>query len=407
MLQVKTPEEVLEIIRNEFAPMDLPSEPISLYLSHGRILASDLSGREYVPDFDRSTVDGYAVRSSDTFGCSESIPAVLTLKEKIPMGSSPVFPLSKECCSYIPTGGKLPENADCVIMQEYTEDYGDGTVGMMKAGAPGDNVIFRGDDTRPGKVILKKGRRLSSRDIGVLAALGITKVPAVPKLKVGILSTGDELVPPEEPVSDGQIRDINSAMLASLFSAWGADVRLYGIIKDEEALLLQKLSEALPDCDAVIISGGSSAGEKDACARCMETIGEILLHGIAIKPGKPTIIGRAGQKPLIGLPGHPAAAWLIAKLFVIPLFDRLAGIDKAFYPVRAKLTENVAANHGRAYVCACRLEKDETGFLAHPVRSKSGLITSLSQSDGFFYVERDCEGLAGNTEINVFLYEDR
>ena len=294
-----------------------------------------------------------------------------------------------------------------MIIQEYAEEYGDGTVGFCKSAAPGDNIIFKGDDIFPGKTILKKGQRLSSREIGVLASLGIVTVPVCPQPVIGLLSTGDELIAPEEPLAEGKIRDINSSMLSALFTGWGAKVRFYGILPDEEQILQDTMAKALAECDAVVVSGGSSAGEKDNCARCIDTLGELLLHGIAIKPGKPTIIGRNKEKPLIGLPGHPGAAWFMAKMFILPLFDRLLGIENRVFPIKATLSEKVGANHGRAYLCACRLEQDGDVLLAHPMRSKSGLITSLSETDGYFCVSRDCEGYAKGSEIQVYIYEDR
>lgn len=407
MLQVKAPEEIPGIIYDEFREIFPLSEHISLSDCPGRILAEDIVASEYVPGFDRSTVDGYAVRSSDTFGCSESIPAVLNVSGEVIMGEAPAFELKKGCCAYIPTGGELPGGADCAVMIEHTENYGDGTVGIFRSGAPGMNVIYRGDDIYPGKVILKKGHVLDGAAIGALAAIGKSGVPVVRSLRVGIISTGDEVIPVNEVPKGSQIRDVNSHMLAALCACCGAAAVNYGIVKDDKDLLSEALRKAADECDAVILSGGSSAGQKDAAAECIEQFGPLLLHGIAVKPGKPTILGRSGNKPLIGLPGHPAAAWYIANLLVIPLFDRLTGRVRTNVPVKALLTENISANHGRAQFCPCRLERDGGVLYAHPVRSKSGLITQLTGSDGYFMIDRDCEGLAKGTEVEITLYEVR
>lgn len=404
MLQVKTPEETWELIIREFDRFTDRTERVPFTEAAGRILAENICAQEYVPGFDRSTVDGYALRASDTFGCSESIPAILTVTHEVLMGESAEFELKKGSCAAIPTGGALPSGADCTVMIEYTEDYGDGTIGVMKAGAPGENVIFKGDDVYPGKTVLEKGRKITPADIGAFAAMGICDVPVVPRLKVGILSTGDELIPPEEIPLEGQIRDVNSGMLAALFACWGAEVVQYGIIRDEKELLLETVRSALQECDALVISGGSSVGTRDAAAYCIESVGEILLHGIAIKPGKPTLLGKAGKKPVIGLPGHPAAAWFIARLFVLPIFDRLSGCAEETYTLQAVLDENISANHGRAQVCACTLEKKDGVLVAHPVHSKSGLITQLTRTDGFFVIDRDCEGLAKGAKIQVIRY---
>ena len=400
MLYVKTPEDVLALIESEFSAV-APAELVSLGCAMGRVLAEDIAAAEYVPDFDRSTVDGYAVRAGDTFGCTDAIPAILPLQGEVLMGEGADFALNPGECVAVPTGGAVPAGADSVVMIEYTEDYGDGTIGISKSAAPGQNMIFRGDDVYPGKVILKKGRVLSSQDIGALAAIGRVQVPVVKKLTVGVISTGDELVPPEESPKAGQVRDVNSPMLEAMLGAFGVNVINYGIVIDEEALLSEKVTKAVSECDAVLLSGGSSVGVKDAACRIIESMGELLLHGIAIKPGKPTILGKAGRKPLVGLPGHPVAAYFITKLFILPLLSRLMGRKQENYTTTAKVTESVSANHGRAQVHCCRLERRADGLWAIPIRGKSGLITTLAGAEGYFVIDRDCEGLPKGAEIQV------
>ena len=400
MLYVKTPEDVLALIKEEFSPLG-QGETVSLSAAMGRILAEDIAAGEYVPNFDRSTVDGFAVRARDTFGCTDAIPAILPLQQTVQMGQGADFPLNAEACVAVPTGGAVPKGADSVVMLEYTEDYGDGTIGISRPVAPGENMIFRGDDVFPGKVILQKGRVLSSADIGALAAIGRVRVPVVKKLTVGVISTGDELVPPEVQPCPGQIRDVNSPMLEAMLTAFGCHVINYGIVIDDEALLTQKVRQAAAECDAVLLSGGSSVGVKDAACRIIESMGRLLLHGIAIKPGKPTILGKAGPKPLVGLPGHPVAAYFITKLFVLPLLGRLSGRDMTAFTVTAKVTESISANHGRAQYHCCRLIPRDGEVWAEPIRGKSGLITTLAGADGYFCIDRDCEGLPKNAEIQV------
>ena len=400
MLYVKTPEEVLALIKEEFSPLG-QTELVSLSDSLGRILAENIAAEEYVPDFDRSTVDGYAVRASDTFGCTDAIPAILPLQQTVRMGEDADFSLNAGECVAVPTGGAVPKDADGVVMMEYTEDYGDGTIGVSKPAAPGQNLIFRGDDVYPGKVILHRGRVLSSADIGALAAIGRVQVPVVKKLTVGVISTGDELVPPEVQPGPGQVRDVNSPMLEAMLTAFGCNVINYGIVIDDEALLTRKVQQATAECDAVLLSGGSSVGVKDAACRIIESTGKLLLHGIAIKPGKPTILGKAGEKPLVGLPGHPVAAYFITKLFVLPLLGQLSGRDMTAYTVTAKVTESISANHGRAQYHCCRLSRKGSQVYAEPIRGKSGLITTLAGADGYFCIDRDCEGLPKNAEIQV------
>ena len=400
MLYVKTPEDVLALIKEEFSPLG-QGETVSLSAAMGRILAEDIAAGEYVPNFDRSTVDGFAVRARDTFGCTDAIPAILPLQQTVQMGQGADFPLNAEACVAVPTGGAVPKGADSVVMLEYTEDYGDGTIGISRPVAPGENMIFRGDDVFPGKVMLQKGRVLSSADIGALAAIGRVRVPVVKKLTVGVISTGDELVPPEVQPCPGQIRDVNSPMLEVMLTAFGCNVINYGIVIDDEALLTQKVRQAAAECDAVLLSGGSSVGVKDAACRIIESMGRLLLHGIAIKPGKPTILGKAGPKPLVGLPGHPVAAYFITKLFVLPLLGRLSGRDMTAYTVTAKVTQSISANHGRAQYHCCRLTPRDGEVWAEPIRGKSGLITTLAGADGYCCIDRDCEGLPKNAEIQV------
>ena len=377
------------------------TELVSLTDAMGRILAEDIAAREYVPDFDRSTVDGFAVKASDTFGCSDAIPAIVPLQATVLMGEGADFSLNQGVCAAVPTGGAVPKGADSVVMVEYTEDYGDGTIGIAKPAAPGMNMIFRGDDVYPGKVILTKSRVLSSADIGALAAIGCVQVPVAKKLTVGVISTGDELVPPEVPPGPGQVRDVNSPMLEAMLTAFGCKVINYGIVIDDEALLSEKVNQAIAECDAVLLSGGSSVGVKDAACRMIESAGQLLLHGIAIKPGKPTILGKAGEKPIVGLPGHPVAAYFITKLFVQPLLGRLTGRDMTAYTVTAKVTESISANHGRAQYHCCRLTGTGGELYAQPIRGKSGLITTLAGADGYFCISRDCEGLPQGAEIQV------
>ncbi len=401
MLEVKTPEEVLRLIKKEFSPHGR-IEHVPLSGALGRVLAGDIVAEEYVPDFDRSTVDGYALRAKDTFGCSDAVPAILNLVGEVRMGEDAEISVPRDSCVYVPTGGAIPADCDCAVMIEYTEDYGDGTVGILKPGAPGMNMIFRGDDVFPGKIVLRAGRVLAPQDIGALAAVGKTEVPVCPRLRVGVISTGDELVRADRSPGPGQMRDVNSPMLAALLKDFGAEGIDFGIVADNEELLRERIDAALQVCDAVILSGGSSAGVKDAACRIIGDLGELLLHGIAVKPGKPTILGRAGNKPLIGLPGHPVAAFFVAKLFVLPLLARLENRTMRNCPVRARLSESLNADHGRMQINACRLDAKNGRLIAEPIRSKSGLITQLAGADGYLVIDRDCEGLPKDAEVEVY-----
>ncbi len=403
MLTVLTPEEALSLIKEKLSPL-CKKEEVRLADALGRVLAADIVASEYVPGFDRSTVDGYALRAADCFGCSESIPALLMLSRSIAMGEEAGEAIAPGCCAYVPTGAALPPGADAVAMIEYCETFGDGTVALSKAVAPGENLIFKGDDLYPGKIILKAGRCLTSRDIGSLASMGIGRVEVLVKPRIGIISTGDELVDTFSVPAEGEIRDVNSPMLAAIMSEFGAEARLYGIVRDEEALLSAALDKALTECDGVLISGGSSVGTKDATGRIIERRGELLFHGLAIKPGKPTIFGLADGKPVFGLPGHPAAAWFVSRIFVRAALDRLYGRETRPLTLSATLTESVSANHGRAQYGGISLYRENERWYAQPIRSKSGLVSSLCSADGFFCIPRDSEGCAAGESIEVTLY---
>ena len=403
MLNVKTPDEVLEIIEKEFGPNSL-KETVSLQEALGRTAAEDVCAKEYVPGFDRSSVDGYAIRAKDSFGCSESIPAILKVSAVIEMGESYEGILESGCCASVPTGGKVPEGADCVVMIEYTEKLSEGEVAVIRPAAPGENVVFKGDDCVPGQPVISKGTKIKAQHIGACASLGIDKIAVSKKPCVGIISTGDELVDINETPADGQVRDVNSYALAALCREWGCDVISYGFVKDDEELLRSLVGRALKECDAVLISGGSSVGQKDATARVIESFGRLLFHGIAMKPGKPTILGNCKGRPVVGLPGHPGASFFVASLFAKPIISRLMGSNAREWSVQAVLKETVPANQGRTVYMGVTLEKDGDVICAMPVQSKSGLITSLTQSDGFICIPRDCEGLFKGTPVSVYVF---
>ena len=403
MLQVKTPEEFLELLKGEFS-RSASREEVPVTEALGRILYEDILADQYVPDFDRSAMDGYAVKAADTFGCGTALPAILELKGQILMGEAPPCRVEAGQCLAIPTGGAMPEGADAVVMVEFTEDYGDGTVGIMKSAAPGSMVVFRGDDVYPGKKVLAAGKKLSSHDIGALAALGVVSVPVCGKLKAAVISTGDELVAPDETPGPGQVRNINSLLVCSQLTEFGMDAYDMGIIRDQEELLCAALSKAAAENDLVVISGGSSVGMRDATERSISKMGELLVHGIAVKPGKPTILGRIGGTPVVGLPGHPGAAFFITRQFVRPLVDILTGRDRHEYKVTATLTEKVSANHGRAQYTTVSLEQREDGLYAIPRRAKSSQITEMAAADGCFCIGRDREGVMAGEKVEVSLY---
>jgi len=409
MLNVKTSPEVYEIIKKEFSGIDTGNETVDIRDSSGRILAEDICSGEDIPSFNRSTVDGYAVISSNTFGASETSPALLKLSGSIKMGERPGTPLNDSCTFYIPTGAELPVNADSVVMIEYTEDFNDGFIQIEKASSPGNNVIYRADDVKKGETVLKAGQKLRTQDIGVLAALGHKDVTVKRKINVGILSTGNEIVEIEKQTSGAQIRDVNAYLIYSGLVDYGANPRIYGIVPDDFELLKKAAEEMVKENDIILISGGSSAGAKDETINAIGALdnSEIFVHGIAVKPGKPTIIARTGNKPVIGLPGHPASCFFIFKTFVLNILDTINGITDTFLTkktVRAFLTLNIPSNHGREEYIPVKLKPEDGEIKAVPVFSKSGLIRLLSGSDGFIIIDRECEGLPEGTEVTVYIF---
>ncbi len=402
MLNVITLKEANRILCKRYA-RKTEAEEIPLASASGRVLAQDALCMQDLPAFVRSSMDGYAVRARDTFGASESVPAMLRLIGEAEMGRHTALAVQEGECVYVPTGGELPEHADAVVMLEYAEPFADGLVALEASVPPGRNVVWIGDDMRKGEIMLRAGERISARSMGVLSSLGYAVVRVFRKPRVAVLSTGDEIVPTEETPLFGQVRDVNGPLLTALCTQAGADAHFLGVVKDEEDSLLSHLREATKDADLVLVSGGSSVGAKDAAARCVSACGEILFHGLAVKPGKPTFAGEMDGVPIIGLPGHPTAAALIGMLLVRPLLAAMQGEAFVCQTSKATLTEAIPSNHGREeYVAVCVNEG-----LATPLFGKSGLISLLCRADGYVCVPRNSEGLRSGETVDVTQWSDR
>ena len=408
MLNVLSIEEAKSLLLQKIKPV-YRTESVDLDQLAGRITATAICAQHDVPGFDRSAVDGLAVRAADTFGASETLPAMLQLVGSVAMGQAPGFAIKPGECALVPTGGALPAGSDAMVMIEYVENLGDHLQLVQKPAAPGDHLVLRGDDFKSGQTILPAGRQIRTADIGSLAALDITTVQVIEKPRVAIISTGDELAKAGQPLKAGQVHDINSPALAALVRAAGGEPVHFGIVIDQLELLDDCLKKALASCDLVLISGGSSVGEKDHLQAAIAAQGEpgILFHGIAVKPGKPTIGGLAGDKVILGLPGHPLAAWFMAKWLAEPLVWALQGVVN---PIPETLTARtncrIPSNAGRESIVPVRLlaEPDQAGWLAEPVFTKSSLITVLSQSDGCIRIPRECEGLEAGSPVTVYLF---
>ena len=399
LLEVISLEDARRIVEERFCLKSSASETVNLSRACGRRIAHDVFAAEGVPAFDRSSMDGYAVVASDTFGCSDALPALLTLVGEVEMGASPACECASGTCVRIPTGGMLPQGADAVTMLEHCEDYGDGTIGIAKPAAPGDNVVYKYDDVKPGQLLIPAGTKLAPHHIGTLASLGMTEIEVSSPLRVAVISTGDEIVDAGQVPVASQMRDVNAPVLASAVEACGAVVQRFPIIPDDYDALHAAIGEALATCDMVLVSGGSSAGQKDNTARVLSSYGSMLFHGIAIKPGKPTMCVDADGKPAFGLPGHPVAAYFLFLELVRPLLT-----DAAPATVAAKLGAAIPSNHGRAEFVAVKLADEGGVLVARPVRGKSGLISQLSMADGYIEVRRNQEGLAAGAEVSVKLF---
>jgi molybdopterin molybdotransferase len=405
---VKTVDETMDIIDQHFAPIHAPVR-ISITEAVGRILAEDVYSTQQVPPFARATVDGYAVQARTVYGVSESMPAFLDITGKIQMGKGAEIPLLEGQAQYIPTGGMVPEGADSVVMIEHVEEVGE-LLNVYRQVAPGENVIHAGDDIGIGDYALAKGSRLRPQDLGLLAAIGVTEV-AVYKVPIaGILSTGDEIVPQEQTeLAPGEIRDINSIMIGSRLQQLGAKVIYGGIVQDDYEEFLTRAKALFEQVDLLVLSGGSSVGARDFTVQVLGALGEpgVLVHGVATKPGKPTIVGKSQGKPVMGLPGHPVSALIMLDLLGVPILRKLQGesqnvLDKR---IRARISRNIPSSVGRSDYIRVTLEERENELWAVPVFGKSGLVSTLSESDGIVEISANKEGILEGEQVKVRLFD--
>lgn len=388
-----------------FAP--LAGRVVPLDAACGQYLAEDIIAAENLPTADRSAMDGYAVRASEVFGAGETNPGYLDLAMDIPIGIRPETPLPPGHCARIVTGALLPAGADAVVMVEYTEDMGAGAIEFRRPVAPGDNVLLTGEDAACGQCILAAGTRLRPQEIGLLAALGRYQVPVGTPPRVAVLSTGDELVPVTATPVPGQIRDVNTHALLAMLRAVGAEPTAFPLVADDLQGIHDALDAATDAYDLTLLSGGSSVGARDFTLEALRLIGaDILTHGVALSPGKPTILARAKGRPALGLPGQVASAQIVMLVFGVPLVGHLSGDTAAFdRPPRtfpAVLSRNVASKQGREDHLRVRLEyREGQPPLAHPVLGKSGLLKTLLLADGVVTIPADLEGLVGGNLVAV------
>ena len=382
------------------------TEFIELHEAFERILAVDIVSDINLPDFARSTMDGYAVKASSTFGATEENPAYLTVKGAIDMGKPAGFSIGSGEAAKISTGGMLPDGSDSVIMVEYTEIIDKTTIEIYRSVAPGRHVLVTGEDIKKGDNILSCGRRLRPQEIGLLAALGKDSVKAYKKPVIGIISTGDEIVPINNIPDKGRIRDINTYTLSSLVQKAGGRPVTYGIVGDDFDALLEKCSIAIAHSDMVLISGGSSVGTRDLTVEVLSSLpgSDIMVHGISISPGKPTILAKASGKAIWGLPGHVVSAMIVFEIVIRPFIEKISGLSlkyKKELRIPALLSRNISSAQGRIDYMRVRLIERNGIKWAEPVLGKSGLISNLTKADGLIEIGINTEGLDKGSKVWV------
>ncbi len=412
---VLPPDEARELLFRHLTAV-LPAETVETANALGRVTAVTITAPHSLPAFRRSTMDGYAVHAADTYGASQSLPALLQVVGEVPMGKPAHITLQPGQAVIVHTGGMIPETADAVVPVEWTQIITPTTtptppyeIEILKAVAVGQNVLQIGEDVQQNANILPAGHILRPQDLGGLLALGITHVQVIRQPRVAILSTGDEVIPPDQTPLPGQIRDINSYTVAGLTRQAGGIPILSGIIPDDFNALEKAARRALADTDMLVMSAGSSVSVRDMTVQVIDQLGEpgVLLHGVATRPGKPTIVGVVGTKPVLGLPGNPVSAMIQYDMFGVPAIYRLQGVK--VMPRRglvwARLTQNIASESGREDYIPARLSETDEGLLATPVFGKSNLIYTLVNADGLIKVPLNKGGLLAGEMVEVRLFD--
>ncbi|MEA1969640.1 MAG: gephyrin-like molybdotransferase Glp [Thermodesulfobacteriota bacterium] len=401
--KVKSLEQVMELVP------DFPgtgSEEVHLSECCSRILAREITAHQDMPGFQRSTMDGYAVAASSTYGASEANPAWLTMAGTIAMGEVPDFTLEPGQAARISTGGMLPKGADGVVMVEHAEAVGKDALEVYKSIAPMQHVIDRAEDFARGQKILESGTLIRPQEAGLAAALGFSQLTVFKRPRIGILSTGDEVVPVNAEPAMGEIRDINSYTLASLVQEAGAEPVLYGIVQDDAKALFDAVEKGVKETDMLLISGGSSVGVRDFTVDVFSSLKdtEILVHGISISPGKPTILAKSGDKSVWGLPGHVVSAMVVFRIVVLPFLKRIQGCSnflESKVRIPALLTRNISSAQGRRDFVRMRFSKKNGELFVEPVLGKSGLIRTMVHADGLLEINENVEGVEKDSLVEI------
>ena len=399
-LNLMDPDDVKKVI--DSLNIERKIETVTLSDAYQRVLAEDVYAAIDLPPFDRASMDGYAVQAQDTFGASEDDPITLDLIEKIRAGDDPSQKVRKGTCSEVGTGAPMPEGSDAVVMVEVT-DIQENKVQILEAVTPGTNRALRGSDIQKGKFLLAEGTLLTADKIGALSAIGLKTISVFAKPTVAVISTGNELIKPDEELRHGKLYDINSESIANAVKSCGCIPLASTIAKDDYDSIKNKIDE-YKHADVIITSGGTSAGAGDVLRQVVEDMGEVLVHGISVKPGKPTLIGTLPDEDvdiiLFGLPGYPVSAMMIFHGFVAPFLRGVAGVKKFMEKQKGstlKLSRRYHSAKGRSHLVLVKIEEN----IAHPILKDSGAITALADADGYFEVPKNVEIIEKGEEIEV------
>ena len=407
LFTVLPPDEALRKLLDHL-PQTVPTETIDTAAALNRVLAESPVAISPLPSFARSTMDGYAVRAADTFGATESLPAYLTVIGESPMGRAPTQTVGPGQTMLIHTGGMLPQGADAVVMIERTQKATATDIEVMRAVAPGENVLQVGEDVKRGDQLLPIGHLLRPQDLGGLMAMGITQVVVARQPYVGVLATGDEVIDPHTEPQPGQVRDVNTYSIGGLIARAGGVTRPGGILRDDFDALYAAARDLLERSAALVLSAGSSVSARDMTSDVIKKLGQpgVLVHGVSIKPGKPTILAVCDGKPVFGLPGNPVSALVVGDLFLTPTLWHMQGCahPPRQQTVRARLTHNLASAPGRVDYIPVRLVERGDELWAEPVFGKSNLIYTLVKSDGMLIIPIDANGIAAGEWAEVRLF---
>ncbi len=407
-LKVLSRDEAIATFREALQPTTLGVEKMALDRLLGRVLAEDVAAPVDAPPFDRSVVDGFAVSAGDLASASAGVPVTLTLTgEVVPCGRAPTKAVTRGHATPVATGAPIPRGADAVVMIEHTDPQGDNQITVLRAVGPGQNIAFAGSDIARGQTLLRGGTVIGAREIAMLAAVGCAKAKVWRRPRVGVLSTGDELVQPGETLAPAKIYDSNAPVIAAALEENGCEAVRFQALPDDEARLDAGIRQAFGACDAVILSGGTSKGAGDLTYRIINRLGRpgIVVHGVALKPGKPLCLAVCDGKPVVVLPGFPTSAMFTFHDIVAPLLRILAGLpERAEGNVTARIPMRIASELGRTEFVMVALAAAEDGFVAHAVGKGSGAVTAFSQADGFVAIDALADSVSAGATMTVQLF---